>query len=166
MLFATLGTSEHSVTSESRGWPSSSLPDFTKQDLTQESTPVKDTRSPWQTLAMYADPRAASDRAGSAGSDRPFYPVLGQPSNSRHPPPPPRQQPPLPPPPAAGFSPSSGGGSQNPLLRVQIAEPLRTMPPVSAYQGCGCCAGLSSISTCTSIFLLVPHTGRAWGQLY
>lgn len=81
---------------------------------------------------MYPDPRGSVEGSSSSRSDRPFYPVLGQPQaqNSRPTPPPQPRQPSPPPPPPPPSPPDGASGSQNPLLRVQIAEPFRTMPPV------------------------------------
>jgi len=114
-----------------RTTPTRTKPSIFDLTLVPSVTQLPDLRCATATRGMmYPDPRAHFDRAASSNSDRPFYPVVGQHSNSR-PSPPPRQPPPPPSPPAAAPSPGNGG-LQNPLLRVQIAEQYRTMPPVSA----------------------------------
>ena len=75
--------------------------------------------------AMY--PNSRNDLQGpSSDSHRSFYPIVGQPQQRN-------QSPPAPPPPLRHPSPAaapSNGSQHNPLLRVQIAEPYRTLPPV------------------------------------
>lgn len=83
---------------------------------------------------MYPDPRGSaqsSSASGSTASRGGFYPVLGQPSPSaqNHRPAEPQRQPQPPPPQVANSS------QQNPLLRVEIAEPFRTQPPVILQLG-------------------------------